>query len=198
MQEVAHQDKEKRTKTGRLLVAYGTTEGHTRLVAERIAETAQTEGMEVRVIEIASAKAHLSDSRWDAIIVGASVHQERHQTSISDFVKLNLPLLNRLPSAFFSVSLSAAVQNPYHQQEAQKYIEAFLDDTGWHPLAHASVAGALRHAEYDYFKRVVLELLAYQLGGGTVVQDDAVYTDWTAVESFCRSFLTRALNHASA
>ena len=40
-----------------MLVAYGTTEGHTREVAARIAETARAEGMEVEVVEVAAATA---------------------------------------------------------------------------------------------------------------------------------------------
>ena len=176
----------------RLLIVYGTAEGHTRDVATHVAQTARAEGTVVEVVEAASATTLLTDAAWDAVLVGASVHQEQHQTSVTDFVRANLSLLERLPSAFFSVSLSAAVNDPHHQNEAQRYIETFLERTNWHPLSTASFAGALRHAEYDYFKRLVLDLLAYQLGGGTVSQKDVVYTDWNAVDAFVREFLAKA------
>ena len=179
----------------RLLVVYGTAEGHTRDIATHVAQTARAEGTVVEVAEAATATS-LTEAAWDAVLVGASVHQEQHQTSVTDFVRTNLSLLERLPSAFFSVSLSAAVNSPHHQDEAQRYIETFLERTGWHPLSTASFAGALRHAEYDYFQRLVLDLLAYQLGGGTVSDKDVVYTDWNVVDAFVRAFLVAAFTPA--
>jgi menaquinone-dependent protoporphyrinogen oxidase len=176
----------------RVGVIYGTTEGHTRKVGAHVARIARAEGAVAEVLEDVAA-APLQEGRWDAVIVGASVHQGHHQTSTTALVKANLGALERLPSAFLSVSLSAAVAHPVHQREAQGYIDAFLADTAWRPWATLSVAGALRHAEYDYFKRLVLELLGYQLGGGTVSQRDVVYTDWEQLDAFVRSFLVQAL-----
>lgn len=110
-----------------------------------------------------------------------------------DFAKAHAEALAELPTAFFSVCLSAAVHHPDKQREAQGYITAFVEDTGLKPLVTASFAGALRHARYDYFKRLVLELLDYQLGGGTVTSEDVVYTDWDRVEAFAKGFLAQAL-----
>ena len=174
---------------GRLLIVYGTTEGHTEDVAAFMADIASREGLEAEIAD--SATAHELKDVWDAIIVGASVHQERHQAALQDFVRANLPLLQRLPAAFFSVSLAAAVKTPERRVEAQGYIDTFLKDTGWQPQLSVSLAGALRHTEYDAYKGLVLDLLAYQLGGGTVVPHDVVYTDWDAVETFVYSFLAQ-------
>ena len=173
---------------GRVLIVYGTTEGHTEDVAAYMADVARRAGAEVDIAD--SATVHELSSVWDAVIVGASVHQSYHQTAAQDFVKANLPLLQRLPSAFFSVSLAAAVQTPERQAEARGYLEAFLERTGWQPQLTISLAGALRHTEYDAYKVLVLDLLAYQLGGGTVVPQDVVYTDWDAVEGFVGEFLS--------
>ena len=176
----------------RLLIVYGTAEGHTREIATRMADTARAAGTTTEVAEVAAAGTLLTGASWDALIIGASVHQGQHQTGVVAFVKTHLPLLEHLPCAFFSVSLSAAVKDPNHQREAQGYIETFLSSTGLQPLLTMSIAGAVRRAEYDYFKRLVLDLLAYQLGGGTVSDKDVVYTDWNAVEASIREFLERA------
>ncbi len=173
---------------GRLLIVYGTTEGHTRDVAAYMADVARKEGFEAEIAD--SAALGIGDV-WDAVVVGASVHQGYHQTTVQDFVKANLPLLQRIPSAFFSVSLAAAVQTPERQAEARGYLAAFLERTGWQPRLSLSLAGALRHTEYDAYKALVLDLLAYQLGGGTVGPQDVVYTDWDAAEVFVGEFLSR-------
>lgn len=173
---------------GRLLIVFGTTEGHTKNIAAYMADVARKKGLEVEIAD--SATVHELSGFWDAVIIGASVHQERYQTTLQDFVTANLSLLQRLPTAFFSVSLAAALQTPERQAEAQSYINVFLKHTGWQPRLTLSVAGALRHAEYDVYKSLILDLLAYQLGGKTVVPQDVVYTDWDAVEMFVFDFLT--------
>jgi menaquinone-dependent protoporphyrinogen oxidase len=177
----------------RVLVVYGTTEGHTRDVATRVAETLRVEGVFAKLAEAAEAGELLARGGWDALVLGASVHQGQHQTSVVDFAKVHAEALAKLPTAFFSVCLAAAVDHPEKQREAQGYVAAFLEDTGLKPLVTASFAGALRHARYDYFKRLVLELLNYQLGGNTVTSEDVVYTDWNRVEGFARGFLAQVL-----
>ena len=172
----------------KILVVYGSTEGHTRRVAEWIATTARNMGREVALYDAGALDAPLK-AEGDAVIIGASVHQGHHQTSVSDFVQAHRGLLERCPSAFFSVSLSAAVDDAMHQAEARAYVDAFLEETDWQPQVTATFAGALRHAEYDYFKHLVLQLLAGQLGQGTVRAQDVDYTDWDAVTRFTQTFL---------
>ena len=42
---------------------------------------------------------------YDGVIVGGSIHMGKHQDHVVDFVRANRFALERLPSAFFSVSL---------------------------------------------------------------------------------------------
>jgi menaquinone-dependent protoporphyrinogen oxidase len=89
------------------------------------------------------------------------------------------------------VSLSAAISEDIYQQEAQEYVTSFLNDVDWQPLETTCIAGALNYGEYDYFKLMVLKLLAGQLAPGTVKAQDTVYTDWEAVQTFTEGFLER-------
>jgi menaquinone-dependent protoporphyrinogen oxidase len=111
--------------------------------------------------------------------------------SLRNFIFEHLTLLETLPCAFFSVSLSAAVQEDIYQQEARSYVSSFLSDVGWQPLETACFAGALNYGEYDYFKLMVLKLLARQLAPGIVKAKDTVYTDWGRVQRFTEDFLER-------
>ena len=62
----------------------------------------------------------------DAVLVGASIHVNRHEPYLVDFVRAHADLLATVPTAFFSVSLSA------HGDPAQgaRYIEEFCAETG--------------------------------------------------------------------
>lgn len=175
----------------KLLIVYATSEGHTASIANFMADIAETKGLEVKLLDSATLTKPLPDKDWDAAIVGGSVHQSTHQMSLRAFVQNNLKLLTQLPSAFFSVSLSAAVKDDMHQEEALSYVTAFLADVAWQPLETACFAGAIKHGEYDYFKEMVLRLLSRQLGGDTVKASDVSYTDWQGVKTFTEGFLQR-------
>ena len=171
-----------------VVVVYGTTEGHTRRIAERIAESVARRGHEVELFDSAAIESRLPGWVWDAAVVGASVHQGHHQTSVREFVMNHLGWLERLPCAFFSVSLAAVVKDDLHQNEAQGYVKTFLAETGWHPPLVETFGGALRHARYDYLKTLILRMLARQLGHGLVTSHDVDYTDWEDVDRFALRF----------
>src|SRR6478672_4914547 len=44
---------------------------------------------------------------YDGVIVGASIHMGRHERYVTDYVRRNRAVIDRRPSAFFSVSLAA-------------------------------------------------------------------------------------------
>jgi menaquinone-dependent protoporphyrinogen oxidase len=175
----------------KLLFVYGTAEGHTRTIVERMADVANLNNAEVEVFDSAALTRPLANPSWDGIIVGGSVHQGQHQMALRAFVLDNLALLNEVPSAFFSVSLSAAVKEASHQEEARCYLTTFLNDVAWQPVLTECFAGALKHSEYDYFRRMVLSLLARQLEPGIVQAQDVSYTDWAAVDAFVKDFMRR-------
>lgn len=175
----------------KLLIVYGTTEGHSRRVAERIAATARLHGHSAGVVD--SAGDPFLDDRHacDAVVVVASVHQGKHQAAVARFVERNLPALQRVPTAFFSVSLAAAIRDEEHQEEAQRYVEDFVAETHWHPDMTRLVAGALLYSQYDFFKRLAMRFIALREGRPTDPADDYEYTDWEELRRFVEEFLER-------
>jgi menaquinone-dependent protoporphyrinogen oxidase len=173
----------------RVLIVYGTTEGQTRKVAERIGAVTAARSHSVQVVDSATLSAPLAIGEHDALLVGASLHQGRYQTAVERFVRDNVALLNKMPSGFFSVSLVAASPDAEHRKEADKLIERFLADTGWRPGRTASFAGALRYSKYGFFKRFLMRLTAWREGGQTDTSRDHEYTDWNVVDTFAQSFL---------
>jgi menaquinone-dependent protoporphyrinogen oxidase len=157
------------------LHALGTTEGQTAKIAEYIADVIRGHGHEAHTANI-KRSGHAVPDGYDAVIVGASIHMGKHDAHVCDFVRQNLAVLERLPSAFFSVSLAAHGDTA----EAENYVEEFEQDTGWRPAVVALFGGALLYTEYGFLKRYVMKKIARDKPGslGTDTSRDYVYTEW--------------------
>jgi len=172
-----------------LLVVYGTTEGQTRKIAEFIAAAFRERGVEVELVDSAGEGAALVQPVHAAAIVCGSLHQHRYQASLRHFVKDNGAWLAGIPSAFIAVSLAAVLKDDESRDELRALAEAFFRETGWTPTITRQVAGALRYSQYDYFKRLIMKLIARQQGGDTDTSHDYEYTDWDDLTRFVEEFL---------
>src|SRR6185437_13491421 len=102
-----------------------------------------------------------------------SVHCGAHEREIVDFVKNHLKELNRIKTAFLSVSLSEASREarkaPAGQRgpagvEVRERIDAFLNATGWMPSRTLPVAGVLLFTKYLLPMRFLMRRLARWAG----------------------------------
>ena len=162
----------------RVLVLYASTHGHTGKIADRIAKAI---GPEAELRSIDAAPAPLD---YDAVIVGASVHAGHHQKAVRKWLHEHAAALDRMPSAFFSVCLTAADDTDEARADAQRYIDETLEETGWTPRLVRSFAGALQYREYDFFTRLLIKLMMKHGGHPTDTSHDHDFTDWDAVERF--------------
>lgn len=167
---------------------YGTSEGQTRKIAQRIAAELEKLDHQVELRKGTTLADPLTKGAFDAVMIGASVHKGRHQTAVQHFVSANLAVLEQLPTAFFSVSLVASSSDPEDRKDAESLIEAFCETTGWHPALTRTIPGALRYTQYDFFKRWVLKLIMRRQGGPTDSSRDYEFTDWDEVARFARQF----------
>ena len=172
-----------------VLVVYGTTEGQTRRIAEFVAEALHAGGVKAELVDSADGRAALVKPPYAAAIECGSLHQHRYQDTLLRFVKDNAPWLAAIPSAFVAVSLTAALKDDQSRDELRQIAEAFCRETGWTPAITRHVAGALRYTQYDYFKRLVMKLIARQQGGDTDTSQDHEYTDWEDLKRFVEEFL---------
>ena len=128
----------------------------------------------------------------DALILGASVHMERHPPELLRWVREHREALAGLPCAFYSVSLSAAGPLPRTIARAQEYVDEFLHKADWQPLSSVSLAGALQYSKYGLLKRWMMQLIVRMAGNRDLdPRQDYEYTDWGAVERFLEDFLQR-------
>ncbi|HUB09703.1 MAG TPA: flavodoxin domain-containing protein [Myxococcales bacterium] len=173
----------------RVLIAYGTTEGMTRRIAERMAEVAGSLGHAVEILDTGQGATRPLEG-YDAVLVGASVHLGRHQRAVRRFIAAHEGLLGAAHTGFFSVCLAIASKNERERREARRTAEAFPESLGWRPDVVQVFGGALMLSKYGFLTRLVMRAIARREQGGDVPMDrDTVYTDWAAVERFVKDFL---------
>jgi menaquinone-dependent protoporphyrinogen oxidase len=179
----------------RILVLYGTTEGHTAKIAQALAGTLRREGHTVDVVAATAAAPDPAD--YAGIVVTASVHGGRYQKSVQQWVRSHAARLTGRPTAFVSVSLGVLQREPRVQQEVAAIVNRFLAATGWTPTLTMSVAGALAYSKYHWIKRWVMRRIARAAGGDTDVSRDYEYTDWQQVEALALDFGRRVRERAA-
>jgi menaquinone-dependent protoporphyrinogen oxidase len=166
-----------------VLVLYASTHGHTAKIAERIAEALEHAGATVD-LRRADAKDDPAPHEYAAVVMGGSIHMGHHQRELSRWARAHATSLTAMPSAFFSVCLAAADGTDEARAATRKYIDDFVEETGWTPARTASFAGALQYLEYDFFTRLLIKMMMHRGGHPTDSSQDYDYTDWDEVVRF--------------
>jgi menaquinone-dependent protoporphyrinogen oxidase len=162
-----------------LLIAYATTDGQTRKIA-RFAADRLSQGHSVELLNVEDAEG-LDLDRFDAAILGGSLHAGGYQKTLARFASDNHAELATLPTLFLAVSLSAAGTDPQDWAGLRKCLAAFETETGWTPGRVEHVAGAFRFSEYDFFRAWAMRRIADQKGEVVEPGKDKQYTDWAAL-----------------
>lgn len=172
-----------------ILVVCGSTEGHTFKLARFLLPVIREAGFEAQLADANDLYRSNLSADYTAVIVGASVHHGEHQSAVVNFVKDSVTTLNKLPTAFFSVSLNAALEDSEHQAEAQQYVTGFLEGTGWQPDRTRLVAGALRNTSMDYFRRELARHIVERTVNENDTTQDFDFTDYDDLKAFVHDFL---------
>lgn len=176
-----------------LLIVYATREGQAEHIARRIAVQARARGLAVDLWNAARISSAVSLDSYSATILIASVHLGRHETEMRRFAARHARELSAMPSAFLSVSLSqAGAEDPSAPAErrsqavsdANRMIDAFLQESRWRPSRIKAVAGALRYSKYNPLLRFAMRRIARKVGAPDDVSKDYEYTDWQELDSF--------------
>ena len=176
-----------------IAVLYATREGHTRHIAERVAEDLRARGFDVESKDLRDddAAIHLND--YSAAILASSVHVGKHERAMVKFARKHRTELERLPTAFLSVTLSEAGAEMFDttaekrarfSADVQKMMDKFFESTGWRPERVKPVAGALLYSKYNPLVRFVMKRIARKAGASTDTSHDCEYTDWVGLDSF--------------
>jgi menaquinone-dependent protoporphyrinogen oxidase len=172
------------------LILYGTTEGHTRAIADAIGRALQLGGLEADLVEAGTFEPAMH--QYDAAIVAASVHVGKYQPAVVTWVTSHAAELNARPSAFVSVSLGILQKSdPKVMADIDAIAQRFISATGWQPTTIQHVAGAVLYSHYNFVKRWIMKRIVAKAGGGTDTSQDYDYTNWGELRAFADEFRRR-------
>ncbi|HEY1905568.1 MAG TPA: flavodoxin domain-containing protein [Myxococcaceae bacterium] len=170
------------------LVVYASRSGHTRRLAEGIADRVRTLGHEVQTQDVRTEALPLLE-RYAGVLLAASVHLGHHEREMAKFVRSRRGELDVLPTVFFSVSLTEAAAEDVHRPDQErvdarravgKILEDFVLETGWRPQRAVPIAGALTEGGQGPLTRLLLRAVARQ----TLLDDlvrEVTFTDRAAL-----------------
>jgi menaquinone-dependent protoporphyrinogen oxidase len=171
-----------------ILIVYGTTDGHTRKIAQVLAENLRARRCSVDIIDAAGSLWRRSPEDYDGVIVAASVHIGSYQRPVARWVRMYAPMLNDMPTAFLSVCLAVLEKDPKAHEEIVRIMDGFVSRCGWRPTIVKLVAGALMYTRYGWLKRRMMKRLVAKAGGDTDTTRDFEYTNWEDLRDFTQDF----------
>lgn len=171
-----------------VLVVYATTEGQTQKVAGRVADWLHMAGDQATLVD-ARAAAALELGTFDVAILAASLHVGRHQAEMVEFIRKQRARLDRVPTAFISVSLSAASKLKDDLAGARVAVEDMFDELDWEATRVHLAAGAVHDRRTGFLKRWVIHRILREKGATMDPSGDMEFTDWAALDAFLEAFM---------
>jgi menaquinone-dependent protoporphyrinogen oxidase len=171
----------------KVLIVYGSMHGHTLKIVDFLKCTAERLNHTVTVIEASSSAK--SPENFDCVIVASAIHAGQYIPAVIDYVAKYSMLLNLIPSAFLSISLSVINKAGKAQEELQSITRFFLELTKWKPLQLEQVAGALLYTKYGFWKKFLVRSVMKKAGGDIDTTRDYEYTNWDLLEKKAIAFL---------
>ena len=167
----------------KFLIIYSTTDGHTKIICERIKNFLNDEHI-VELLSLEdSKKINLSD--FEKIIIGASIRYGKHSRELYKFINLNKNILDQKKSAFFSVNVVAR-KSEKNTAETNPYINKFLKISKWRPNKISVFAGKVDYPNYNFFDKYIIKLIMFITNGPTDTSRSYEFTDWSKVDDFSK------------
>ena len=165
------------------LIIYSSTDGHTKTICKRLTNFLK-DGSEIKITSLEEAK-KIDLSKFNKIIIGASIRYGKHSNELYKFVDLNKDVLNQKQSVFFSVNVVA--RKPEKSiPETNPYIKKFLKISKWKPKKIGVFAGKVDYPNYGFFDKYIIKLIMFITNGPTDTSQCYEFTDWSKVDQFAK------------
>jgi menaquinone-dependent protoporphyrinogen oxidase len=180
-----------------VLVIFASSEGETRRIAEHVVQYLLSRGIAARLQEIEGCDGAIDSSRYQAVVVVASIHVGRHAHEMIRFVRKSRFELAQLPTAFLSVSLAAAAAEDSRQNGAEHPVcladiesatQDFLNRTAFYPTRILPLAGALLYTQDGQYMRFVIQPIAAEAGQQRDGAREFEYAAWARLDRFIDEF----------
>ena len=164
-----------------LLIIYSTTDGHTKIICERIKNFFDKKTL-VSIVSLKQAD-NINLNQFNTIIIGASIRYGRHSKNLYKFIKLNKDILDQKQSIFFSVNVVARKLEK-NKPETNPYIKKFLKISNWMPKKIGVFAGKVDYPNYGFFDKYIIKFIMFITNGPTDTSQSYEFTDWAKVDEF--------------
>lgn len=180
-----------------VLIAYATREGHTREIAQHLADTLVGLGARAVVHDVSAGELDLAP--FDRVVLAASVHLGRHERSMINFIKRHRELLSAKEAALISVGgASAAAEHAetpskrkQYARDAQDAVSLLFSQTTWKADHVEYVGGAVLYRRYSWLVRFIMKRISKSEGLSTDTTKDHDYTNWAALDHFATELVGR-------
>ena len=166
-----------------LLIIYSSTDGHTKIICEKIINNLKNSN-NVELVSLDQA-IYLDLSKFNKIVIGASIRYGRHSGDLYKFIKFNKDILERKETAFFSVNVVAR-KIEKSDPETNPYIKKFLKISNWKPRKIAVFAGKVDYPKYRFFDKYIIKLIMFITKGPTDTTQTYEFTNWSKVDAFAK------------
>jgi menaquinone-dependent protoporphyrinogen oxidase len=170
----------------RILVLYGTADGHTAKIAGALAAAIRGDGTEEDVVD--AAQADPSPGAYSGVVIASPIHAGRYERAVERWVRAHAAALRGVRSALVSVCLGVLQHDPGVDRDLRSIADRFLAATSWQPDMTKVVAGALLYTRYNWLKRWLMRRIAGKAGGDVDTSRDYEYTDWEDLRRFAGEF----------
>jgi menaquinone-dependent protoporphyrinogen oxidase len=170
-----------------ILIVFATRYGHTAKIVQQLVNALNLSGHETIVVRADREnppKPETLERDISCVILGGPLYMGRFPRFLSDFIERYRNVLQSVPSAFFSVSLTAAHKDDKKKNAVHEMMEQFFDKNHWEPCRTASFAGALLYTHYGPVIRFIMRWISKSAGHDTNIHRDYVYTDWNEIPIF--------------
>jgi menaquinone-dependent protoporphyrinogen oxidase len=167
-----------------ILIAYSTTDGHTKRICERLQRVIEEQAHKVTLARINDERQIKLDS-FDTVVIGASIRYGRHRPQVYEFIRKNQQALANMPNAFFSVNIVAR-KSEKNEPETNPYMRKFLRQVAWNPGKLAVFAGKIDYPMYAFWDRQIIRFIMWMTKGPTDPHAVVEFTDWDKVDDFGR------------
>ena len=165
------------------LIIYSSTDGHTKIICERI-KNFLNDGDQVKLVSLDEAKI-LNLSNFNQIIIGASIRYGKHSKDLYKFIELNKIVLEQKQGVFFSVNVVARKPEK-STADTNPYIKKFLRISKWTPKKLKVFAGKVDYPNYSFIDKYIIKFIMLITNGPTDTSKSYEFTEWSKVDDFAK------------
>lgn len=166
------------------LIIYSSTDGQTIKICKRIMSIIG----DCKIVSIDEAK-NENLSKYEKVIVGASIRYGKHKPELYDYISENCDHLIDTNASFFSVNVVARKPEK-NTPLTNPYVQKFLSISKWHPSLIGVFAGKIDYPRYGVLDKFMIRLIMWITKGPTDTKNVYEFTNWDDVDSFAKKIST--------